>query len=62
MINLSDGNTDGIVLFYQKDHKVYPVILNQEQIDFMEAMFGAFGTLKVLDEEQNIILERWKKK
>jgi len=60
LVNLSDGNSDGIVLFYLKDHKVYPTVLNEEQADILDRLFSALGELRVLDEPQNVTLERYK--
>jgi len=34
--NLSDGNSDGIVLFYMKEGMLYPVLLNKDQVEMLD--------------------------
>ena len=38
--NLSDGNTDGFVLFYRKADKLHPLVLSSEQADLMDYAIG----------------------
>lgn len=38
--NLSNGETDGLALFYVKDKTSYPVYLTQEQADMLDMMVG----------------------
>lgn len=41
MRNLSDGKTNGIVLFYAKDGELYPIGLTQKQMESIDIMIGA---------------------
>jgi hypothetical protein len=48
--NLSNGKTDGLVLFYVKDQISYPVYLTQDQAEMLDMMFGmAFSGKYVVD-------------
>lgn len=50
--NLSDGVTDGIALFYVKNKKVYSIIWNEEQLEFLDVVVGMVpGKIKVLEKE-----------
>jgi len=51
MKNLSDGKTDGIVLFYLKDKKLYPIALTKEQVDMLDITIsmGMGRKLNVID-------------
>jgi hypothetical protein len=39
--NLSDGNSDGIVLFYMKEGMLYPVLLNKDQAEMLDITIAA---------------------
>lgn len=36
LINLSDGTTNGIVLFYMKNGKLHPILLKEEQAQMLD--------------------------
>ncbi len=48
---MSDGRSDGIVMFYVKDLVIYPVMLTQSELDTLnEAVPMAFdGPIKVVN-------------
>ena len=39
-INLSNGKSDGFVLFYVKDGIIYPVLLREQQAQAVDMMLG----------------------
>ena len=38
--NLSDGTTDGVVLFYMKKGKLHPILLNKDQADILDLVIS----------------------
>lgn len=44
MINFSDGQNDGLVLFYVKNGNVYPVAVNKEEMETLDIMIGKIIT------------------
>ena len=63
MFNLSDGKSDGIVLFYLKDKKLYSVLLPREQAEVLDIALGAIlgeETLKIApaDDVQKYLIKR----
>ncbi|MBY6842663.1 hypothetical protein [Clostridium botulinum] len=40
MSNMSDGNKDGLALFYIKDKKAYPIALDEEQLQMLDITLG----------------------
>lgn len=49
MKNLSDGKSDGFVLFYVHSGEVLPVALTQEQVDTLEISVALIpGAVKVI--------------
>ena len=44
--NLSDGKTDGIVLFYMKNEKLHPVGLSEEQAMMLDVLLATPFTEK----------------
>lgn len=63
MFNLSDGKSDGIVLFYLKDKKLYGVLLPREQAEVPDITLGViFGneTLKIApaDDVQKYLVKK----
>ncbi|MBX4259757.1 hypothetical protein KTC96_24845 (plasmid) [Clostridium estertheticum] len=50
MTNMSDGINDGIVIMYCKDGVIYPVGLNQEQLEMIDLSIGMClqGSLNVI--------------
>ena len=39
--NLSNGESDGLVMFYMKDGKVKPIALNEDQYNMLDVTIGA---------------------
>lgn len=48
--NLSDGKSDGIVIFYMKHGKLKPIVLTQEQADMSDLM--EIGLEYILDNKK----------
>lgn len=40
--NLSDGKSDGFVMFYLKDGKLFSVMLNKDQAQFLDSCLEIF--------------------
>lgn len=36
LVNLSDGKSDGICIFYVKDGGIYPVVLSEQQAELLD--------------------------
>ena len=53
MRNLSDGISDGIVLFYAKDGIIYPIGLSKEQLETLDLTIGLGlkGGIKVMSDK-----------
>lgn len=39
--NLSDGTTDGVVIFYMKKGMLHPVLLNKDQATMLDIVIAA---------------------
>ena len=53
--NLSDGKSDGIVLFYVKEGKIKPVVFSQDQADMLDIVLNMpFKESKLMVVNQNI--------
>ena len=44
MNNFTDGKSDGLMLSYVKDGKVYPVLCVKEDMELLDAMIGGILT------------------
>ena len=53
MRNLSDGQSDGIVIMYCKNGTIYPVGLNQDQVEILDLSLGIAlqGNLQVFGDK-----------
>lgn len=51
MKNMSDGVNDGIVIMYCKNGTIYPVGLNEDQLEMLDLSIGICfqGTLNVIN-------------
>lgn len=48
---LSDGQKDGVLMFYMMDKTLYPLVLNAEQVTKLDIFFKAsVGKLRVLED------------
>lgn len=43
--NLSNGKSDGFVLFYLKDGKLHSVLLNEDAVDVLDATLGCLNAV-----------------
>ena len=39
--NLSNGTSDGVVLFYMKNQMLYPVLITKDQVEMLDFMIAA---------------------
>lgn len=44
MKNFSDGNTDGIIMVYQKEGKIYEVAFNKEELKMLDVIIPSVIT------------------
>lgn len=63
LVNLSDGKSDGLAVFYIKDGNIYPIGLTEEQATMLDVGIAIVGNI-VVDFKNPIgeavsLLDKW---